>query len=268
MNQRGNSHKRHKRHKRHKKGFQFLFLCLLCLLWLFPSLVHAQSFDPKIWSGVYTAAQAERGKTNFTGSCARCHLADLSGGTGPSLKGERFVTAWQDESLYRLFTKIRDTMPPNFGTTLTEDAKLDVITYILQSNGFPAGSAELTTDQDNLEAVQIVRKGTGTTLPNFSLVQVVGCLAPGPAGPNGAWLLTNTTEPVVTKDQPSTPDELKLAESRPSGKETYRLVSTTKFKSAFQQGQKIEAKGLLYREPNDSRLNLTSLKPLGSSCTK
>jgi mono/diheme cytochrome c family protein len=247
-----------------KNGFRFL--CLLCLLWLFPSPVHAQNPDPKIWTGVYTAAQAERGKTNFTGSCARCHLADLSGGTGPSLKGERFITAWQDESLYRLFTKIRDTMPPNFGTTLTEEAKLDVITYILQSNGFPAGSAELKIDQDNLDSVQIVRKGTGTTLPNFSLVQVVGCLAPG--GNNDVWLLTNTSEPVVTKDQPSTPDELKLAESRPSGKETYRLVSATKFKSAFQQGQKIEAKGLLYRDPNDSRLNLTSLKPLGSTCAK
>ena len=108
-------------------------------------------------------------------------------------------------------------------------------------------------------------KGTGTTLPNFSLVQVVGCLAPGP---NDVWLLTNTSEPIVTKDQPSTPDELKLAESRPPGRETYRLVSTSKFTSAFQRGQKIEAKGLIYREPNDSRLNLTSLKPLGSTCAK
>jgi hypothetical protein len=230
-------------------------------LWLIPSLLHAQAPEPKIWAGVYTSAQAERGKTNFAGSCARCHLADLSGGTGPSLKGERFITAWQDESLYRLFTKIRDTMPPNFGTTLTEDAKLDVITYILQSNGFPAGATELMVDQDKLDSVQIVRKGTGTTLPNFSLVQVVGCLAPGP---NDAWLLTNTSEPVVTKDQPSTPEELKLAESRPAGKESYRLVSTTKFKPAFQRGQKIEAKGLLYREPNASRLNVVSLKQLGS----
>jgi mono/diheme cytochrome c family protein len=257
----------HRDTKTQRKTALRMVLCglSLCLCVSVVNTAFAQSAGPKIWTGVYSAAQAERGKTNFTGSCARCHLADLSGGTGPSLKGERFITAWQDESLYRLFTKIRDTMPPNFGTTLTEEAKLDVITYILQSNGFPAGSAELTLDQDNLESVQVVRKGTGTTLPNFSLVQVVGCLAPGP---NDAWLLTNTSEPIVTKDQPSTPDELRLAESRAPGKETFRLVSTSKFKSAFQPGQKIEAKGLLYREPNDSRLNLTSLKTLGSTCAK
>ncbi len=27
------------------------------------------------------------------------------------------MTSWENESLYKIFTKIRDTMPPNFGTT-------------------------------------------------------------------------------------------------------------------------------------------------------
>jgi hypothetical protein len=33
-------------------------------------------------------------------------------------------------------------------------------------------------------------------------------------------------------------------------------------------GHKVEAKGLLYREPNESRLNLTSLEMVSSSCAK
>ena len=37
-----------------------------------------------------------------------------------------------------LFTKVRDTMPPNFGTILDDQVKLDIVTYILQTNGFPA----------------------------------------------------------------------------------------------------------------------------------
>jgi hypothetical protein len=214
---------------------------------------------------VYTAAQAERGKTNFTTSCARCHLADLSGGTGPSLKGERFITAWENENLYRLFTKIRDTMPPNFGTTLTEESKLDVITYILQNNGFPTGSAELTTNVDTLEGIQIVRKGSPPVIPNFAIVEVVGCAAPAP---NGAWLLTRATEPVAAKDEESTPGQLQAAGSREPGDQTFRLVSVTRFKAALQEGRRIEAKGLLYREPGESRINLTSLQLTDSKCVR
>src|SRR5262245_799694 len=93
-------------------------------LLIFGSLAGAQTVEGKIWSGVYTAQQAARGKINFTGSCERCHGANLGGVTAPSLTGPRFMTAWENESVYRLFTKIRDTMPPNFGTSLTDEAKL------------------------------------------------------------------------------------------------------------------------------------------------
>src|SRR5687768_15716562 len=73
-----------------------------------------------IWEGVYTAEQAERGKTVFLNVCVRCHGSDLSGTTAPSLKGDRFMSAWGSETLNRLFEKIRDTMPPNFGTILLD----------------------------------------------------------------------------------------------------------------------------------------------------
>lgn len=220
--------------------------------------------DGKIWDGAYTTVQAARGKANFTTSCERCHLVDLSGGTGPALKGTRFFTDWENESLYKIFTKIRDTMPPNFGTTLTDDAKLDVLTYILQTNGFPAGSAELKMDADELDSIPIVRRGANRpAVPNFSVVQVVGCLS---KGPNNTWVLNNTSEPVITKDQPSTPEELKAAGTKPVGAQTFRLVSVNSFNPDTHAGQKVEAKGLLYREANDARLNVTSLQMVASSC--
>ena len=217
-----------------------------------------------IWNGTYTAAQALRGKENFTKSCERCHLVDLSGGTGPSLKGTRFMTSWENESLYKIFTKIRDTMPPNFGTTLTDDAKLDVLSYILQVNGFPEGSTELKIDADLLDNVQIVRKGAARpAIPNFSVVAVVGCLAPGP---DKTWLLTNTSEPEITKDQASTPDELQATSTKDAGKQTLRLISVNSFKPESHAGQKVQAKGLIYRDGADARLNVTSLQVVASSC--
>ena len=98
---------------------------------------------PRIWQGVYTTAQAERGKGVFNTTCLRCHGEDLGGNTAPALKGDRFQSSWGGDMIESLFTKIRDTMPPNFGTILDDQVKLDIVTYILQTNGFPAGASEL-----------------------------------------------------------------------------------------------------------------------------
>jgi len=238
-----------------------VFICAAVVL-----SAQSPSPDGKIWDGTYTLAQAERGKKNFTTSCERCHLVDLSGGTGPSLKGTRFMTSWENESLYKIFTKIRDTMPPNFGTTLTDDAKLDVLTYILLTNGFPPGATELQLDTDQLESIQVVRKGANRpAVPNFSFVEVTGCLA---KGPHNTWMLTNSSEPSVTRDQPATPDELKAAGAKPRGAQAFRLISVNAFSPDLHAGQTMEAKGLIYRETDDSRLNLLSLQMIAPSCTK
>ena len=67
----------------------------------------------------------------------------LLGTTAPALKGDRFQSSWGGDVIESLFGKIRDTMPPNFGTILDDQAKLDIVTYILQTNGYPAGASEL-----------------------------------------------------------------------------------------------------------------------------
>ena len=66
----------------------------------------------KIWDGVYTEAQATRGKPAFETSCGRCHNNELVGSErGPALKGDGFFSHWENDTLDKLFTKIRDTMP-------------------------------------------------------------------------------------------------------------------------------------------------------------
>ncbi|RPH63239.1 MAG: cytochrome c [Acidobacteria bacterium] len=217
-----------------------------------------------IWNGVYTTAQAARGKTTFETACIRCHGADLTGTNGPPLVGDKFLGNWETDSLNSLFVKIRDTMPPNFGTILEPEAKLEILTYILQTNKFPAGSEDLKVDSEGLDAIQIVRKaGESVAAPNFALVQVVGCLS---QGPNNGWVLTSTSAPVVTKEQTSTPEALKRAEAQPLGGDTFQLVSVAPFKPDLHRGHKVEAKGLLYRDPDDKRINLTSMQMVGSSC--
>ena len=117
-----------------------------------------------------------------------------------------------------------------------------------------------------MESIQVVRKGANRpAVPNFSFVEVTGCLA---NGPNNTWLLTNSSEPSITKDQPATPEELKAAGAKPGGAQSFRLISVNSFSPDLHAGQKMEVKGLIYREADDSRLNVLSLQMIASSCTK
>lgn len=212
----------------------------------------AQQNDSRIWDGVYTAAQADRGKAAYDTSCTNCHNRDLNGSVrAPALRGERFMLTWQNGSVNNLFTKIRFSMPATYPETVADDVKLDIVTYLLQVNGFPAGSAELKMDADQLDNIQIAKKGA-QELPNFALVQMVGCLA---QGANNTWTLTQASEPAVTKEgaPPAAASAL--------GSQSFLLVSVHSFHPESHRGEKVEARGLLYREPNENRLNLTFLQP-------
>ena len=223
----------------------------------------APASEPRIWQGIFTATQAARGKETYTGACLRCHAGDLAGVTGPALTGDRFYQSWGGEPIDRLFLKIRDTMPPNFGTVLDDKAKLDVVSYILQTNGFPAGANELVVGSDDLASAQILKKGQQAAVQNFSLVQTVGCLVKGDG--NG-WTLARTAEPLSTREDSPTAQALQSAASRPLGTRTIQLLSIVPFSPASHEGQKMEARGLIYNDSADSKMTLTSLKPTGTAC--
>jgi hypothetical protein len=158
-------------------------------------------------------------------------------------------------------------MPPLNAEQVTPSTKVDIIAYLLQVNGFPLGTTELSVDPDTLESLQIVRKGKDSTrAPNFALVQVVGCLR---QDPSGRWILTNSTDPTVTKEEAATPTGLKAAETIAIGTETFELVSVVpSFKPESHKDHRMEARGLLYREPSHAELNLTSLAMIASTCAK
>ena len=216
-----------------------------------------------IWQGVYSEAQAVRGKGTFETTCVRCHGADLTGVTAPPLSGEVFIANWENGAVGNLFTKIRDTMPPDASTTLEPAAKLDIVAYLLERNAFPPGPTELSLDGDGLDTVQVLRKGAPPVVPNFALVQMVGCLE---AGPDGRWVITSSSEPSSTRERGLAPNELQRVGRRPLGEDTYTLVSAQTFGPASRQGHKVVAKGLLYRQPDASRLNLTALETVADSC--
>ena len=220
--------------------------------------VAAQAPAPRIWQGVYTAEQAERGKTLYMSACIRCHGGDLLGTTAPPLTGEKFMDVWGGESVDRLFVKIRETMPPSFGTVLDDESKLDIVTFILQTGGYPAGPRALTPG-DELAGIQILKKGEQVQVQNFALVQTVGCLA---RGEGNTWMLTKTADLALTRDE--TPREAAAAAAAtPLGTDAFLLLSATPFAPESHVGRKVEARGLVYRDGSDARLTLTALTPVG-----
>ena len=112
-----------------------------------------------VWDGVYTAEQADRGKTLYTQSCSGCHSADLRGdGTAPSLVEGDFAFQWDDTSVGELYEQIRKLMPPTRPNSLAPRSYGDIVAFILQANQFPAGRTELAAELATLEQIRITAK--------------------------------------------------------------------------------------------------------------
>ena len=236
------------------------FLTVAVIIGIF-SPIAAQD-PPAIWTGVYTAAQAERGRTVIQNHCSECHHEDLSGGEGPALVGPTFMIKWETHTVERLFHKIRDTMPDVGSDAVSDSQKLDTVAYILQQNGFPAGDRELT-DGPALKAIQIVPKSGPAPARAGALVRAIGCVQQASAN---QWVLTQSTEPQVTTLEPLDAADKEMAATA-EGTQTIELLSV--FPSpATLQGQKVLAKGLLIKTPTALRINVMSLQPLGPSCSK
>jgi hypothetical protein len=232
------------------------------------SLLHAQDGDSlvSVWDGVYTTTQAGRGKATFDVSCSRCHNSDLSGSErGPTLVGDKFLSNWLDGSLDALFSFIRDQMPQGSANIVSDESKADILAYILQRNSFPTGTTELTTNGAKLDTIQVLRKGTAPGLQNLSFVQVVGCLEPGP---DNRWVLTHSSARPGNRARVVSAGEVERARARALGEDTFTLVSATPFAPAKRQGHKVAAKGLLYRQPGDYRLNVTALETVADTCAR
>jgi mono/diheme cytochrome c family protein len=106
-------------------------------------------------SGVYTSAQAQRGKVHYAQHCAACHKADLSGASAPALAGDAFRRTWEQSVVLDLLNGIRAGMPPDQPNGLSLATYVDIVAYLLQANGFAPGPRELTADPDMAKRIAL-----------------------------------------------------------------------------------------------------------------
>ena len=94
----------------------------------------------------FTAAQAEAGWNIYRAECSSCHRADLGGdGEAPGLAGPTFRSRWGNRPVGEFLSYVRG-MPPRAPGSLSEDAYLQVVAYLMQANGAaPAGQPLLAS---------------------------------------------------------------------------------------------------------------------------
>jgi len=119
-----------------------------------------QQNNLNLWDGVYSTAQADRGKASYKVFCQACHGENLAGGLDPSarapaLVGDRLLSR---KDLNNLFTYIRDWMPADDRGTLQAPTVVDIVAYLLQRNAYPAGSGELQANAESLKQMLLVKK--------------------------------------------------------------------------------------------------------------
>jgi S-disulfanyl-L-cysteine oxidoreductase SoxD len=101
-----------------------------------------------VYSGVYTAAQADRGDQLQRRSCSACHSTnDWSAG--------RILTGFNGRSAFDLVSHIRNTMPMDSPGSLTMEEYTDIVAFILELNNIPAGQTELAPTEAALSQVEI-----------------------------------------------------------------------------------------------------------------
>ena len=227
------------------------------------------SGQPTVWDGAYTVEQAARGRSVYENHCTLCHDPDLTGLDG-RLKGDRFIEDWREDNLSNLFIQIKRGMPAENPSSLTDSEYLEVLTYILQENGFPRGRAALKFE--TLESIAIVSRDGPKPLPKGAMIQTFGCLAR-----EGAenWRLTNAADFKRGRNrQDLSAEELNRLDQQRRGSQTVALdiVLFRRFLGkgidlANYEGRKVVITGRLETaEGRTSRVMLFTAQPMGSIC--
>ena len=107
------------------------------------------------WDGVFTGDQAQAGEAAYDEYCATCHLPSLEGGEdAPPLVGAPFSVVWEGRSLAELVGRMQARMPQDAPGSLSRNAYVDIVAFLLQKNGFPAGAAPLALQAESLADIR------------------------------------------------------------------------------------------------------------------
>lgn len=105
---------------------------------------------------LYAPAQALQGRAVFERHCAVCHGHHLEGRVGPALKGEKFASVKAGFTIGQIFDFLSVDMPAYAPGSLNTRQYVEIMAFLLEQNGYPAGKTTLTAQLASQSAVALV----------------------------------------------------------------------------------------------------------------
>jgi mono/diheme cytochrome c family protein len=229
-------------------------VCLLFVASAAAGVASAQALPRgTAWDGVYSEAQAARGMMAFGQSCGNCHALATEGKL--PLVGDIFWKSFAQKTVADLFQYVSTNMPNGSPGSLSRATYEDIVAVMLKSNGFPAGSSELSSN--TIAAVKIVPKDGSSKLPANALARVVGCLTRS----GTEWVVKNATNPERAEGVFSDVEDA----SKPLGTRTMPLKFVVTRLDPL-AGSRVVVNGLLIGSDGEDGINVTTVSRVASKC--
>ncbi|MEX0617424.1 MAG: c-type cytochrome [Pseudohongiellaceae bacterium] len=106
----------------------------------------ASAQEKTLHDGVFTEAQAKAGEAVYEQRCVTCHDMQYY---------SNVLSSWQSQPLLYLWEAIMGQMPADNPGSMMFSEYTEVLAYILDGNGFPAGDTPLDPDQ-GMDQIKIV----------------------------------------------------------------------------------------------------------------
>ena len=124
--------------------------------------IHGQEPASKrsVRDGVFSERQVDRGRRVYLRSCEHCHGSSLEGNDTaeiPALVYDPFFRQWNGKTVADLFEHTSRSMPADDRGSLTPRNYVDVLAFVFESNGFPAGESDLPEKPEELATITIER---------------------------------------------------------------------------------------------------------------
>ena len=183
---------------------------------------------------VYTAAQASRGREVYAAQCASCHGGRLNDGTAIAVVGPMFLQKWSHPliTVDDLFYIVQTTMPKNKGNSLPAADYVAVTAYLLEQNGYPAGSQSKLASEDLRKTVRLTAAGRVAPAPDF--IPGPGGMRPSTIAPDQAALEAAATD---ASSWPYHTQNYRGTRASPATQITPANASRLQVACAFQMGE-------------------------------